>query len=113
MRELASADVGVHSMWNEHFGIGVVEMMAAGLAVVAHSSGGPAMDIVCSGEDRGLLATTAEEYADAFSVLLVEKDAAERRARMAACAREFVSQRFSEDTFSKGFLSLLTPILDI
>lgn len=26
-------------MWNEHFGIGVVEMMAAGLAVVAHDSG--------------------------------------------------------------------------
>merc|ERR1740124_2100670 len=25
------ASVGIHTMWNEHFGIGVVEMMAAGL----------------------------------------------------------------------------------
>ena len=33
-------------MWNEHFGISIVEMMAAGLVVVAHNSGGPRMDIV-------------------------------------------------------------------
>lgn len=38
--------VGLHTMWNEHFGISVVEMMAAGLIVVAHNSGGPKMDIV-------------------------------------------------------------------
>lgn len=31
-----SASIGLHSMWNEHFGIGVVEMMAAGLITVAH-----------------------------------------------------------------------------
>ena len=36
---LGMASVGLHTMWNEHFGIGVVEMMAAGLAVVAHDSG--------------------------------------------------------------------------
>jgi alpha-1,2-mannosyltransferase len=42
----ARASVGLHSMWCEHFGIGVVEMMAAGLVVVAHDSGGPRMDIV-------------------------------------------------------------------
>jgi alpha-1,2-mannosyltransferase len=33
-------------MWNEHFGISIVEMMAAGLVVVAHNSGGPKDDIV-------------------------------------------------------------------
>jgi alpha-1,2-mannosyltransferase len=33
-------------MWNEHFGISVVEMMAAGLVVIAHNSGGPKMDII-------------------------------------------------------------------
>jgi hypothetical protein len=33
-------------MWNEHFGIGVVELMAAGVVTIAHNSGGPKMDIV-------------------------------------------------------------------
>lgn len=30
------ASIGLHTMWNEHFGIGVVDMMAAGLVTVAH-----------------------------------------------------------------------------
>ncbi len=34
--------IGLHTMWNEHFGIGVVEMMAAGVITIAHNSGGPA-----------------------------------------------------------------------
>lgn len=38
--------IGIHTMWNEHFGISVVELMAAGLIVVAHNSGGPKMDII-------------------------------------------------------------------
>ena len=37
---------------NEHFGIGVVEMMAAGLAVVAHDSAGPKEDIVVDWEGQ-------------------------------------------------------------
>lgn len=31
-----TASIGLHTMWNEHFGIGVVECMAAGLITVAH-----------------------------------------------------------------------------
>lgn len=38
--------VGVNGMWNEHFGIGVVEYQAAGLISVVHDSGGPKGDIV-------------------------------------------------------------------
>lgn len=33
-------------MKEEHFGISVVEMMAAGLFTVAHNSGGPKLDII-------------------------------------------------------------------
>jgi hypothetical protein len=33
-------------MWNEHFGIGVVEYMASGCIPLAHDSAGPKMDIV-------------------------------------------------------------------
>ena len=36
LAELGSALIGLHTMWNEHFGIGIVEMMAAGLITVAH-----------------------------------------------------------------------------
>lgn len=38
--------VGVNGMWNEHFGIGIVEYQAAGLISVVHDSGGPKGDIV-------------------------------------------------------------------
>ena len=38
--------VGVNGMWNEHFGIGVVEYQAAGLISVVNDSGGPKLDIV-------------------------------------------------------------------
>ena len=35
-------------MKEEHFGISIVEMMAAGILVVAHASAGPKMDIIGS-----------------------------------------------------------------
>ncbi|EAQ84030.1 hypothetical protein CHGG_10434 [Chaetomium globosum CBS 148.51] len=52
---LRRASVGVNGMWNEHFGIGVVEYQAAGLVAVVHDSGGPKLDIVVDveGEPTG------------------------------------------------------------
>lgn len=54
---LQKASVGVNGMWNEHFGIGVVEYQAAGLISVVHNSGGPKRDIVTpiDGEATGKL----------------------------------------------------------
>lgn len=43
---LRKSSVGVNGMWNEHFGIGVVEYQAAGLICVVNDSGGPKEDIV-------------------------------------------------------------------
>ncbi|VEL11956.1 unnamed protein product [Protopolystoma xenopodis] len=40
------ATVNLHTMVEEHFGIGIVEGMAAGLITVAHNSGGPRYDII-------------------------------------------------------------------
>lgn len=31
-----TASIGLHTMWNEHFGINVVELMAAGLITVSN-----------------------------------------------------------------------------
>lgn len=42
--------IGIHTMEAEHFGISVVEMLAAGLIVVAHNSAGPKEDIVRTAE---------------------------------------------------------------
>jgi alpha-1,2-mannosyltransferase len=55
LKWLRRASVGVNGMWNEHFGIGVVEYQAAGLVAVVHDSGGPKMDIVVEvdGEPTG------------------------------------------------------------
>jgi len=39
--EMQRGTIGLHTMWNEHFGISIVECMAAGLIMVAHNSGGP------------------------------------------------------------------------
>lgn len=52
---LQKASIGVNGMWNEHFGIGVVEYQAAGLISVVHDSGGPKLDIVIpvDGEPTG------------------------------------------------------------
>jgi alpha-1,2-mannosyltransferase len=54
---LRKASVGVNGMWNEHFGIGVVEYQAAGLISVVHNSGGPKGDIVTpiNGQPTGKL----------------------------------------------------------
>lgn len=59
------AKIGIHTMWNEHFGIGIVECMAAGLIMIAHKSGGPLLDIIetSEGSQSGYLATDAVEYA--------------------------------------------------
>lgn len=43
----------------EHFGISVVEMLAAGCLIVAHNSAGPKLDII---KDERFLASSPEEY---------------------------------------------------
>ncbi|EPY19954.1 alpha-1,2-mannosyltransferase [Strigomonas culicis] len=54
--------VGLHTMTDEHFGIVIVEYLAAGCIVLAHKSGGVQLDIV-NDPSLGFLANTEELYA--------------------------------------------------
>ena len=89
-----TAAIGIHTMWNEHFGISVVEMMAGGLITIGHNSGGPKLDIIthpiCAStqfnnvtnninnsdiineslEYNGFLASTVEEYVICLTIAL-------------------------------------------
>ena len=60
LEALRTSWVGVNGMWNEHFGIGVVEYQAAGLISVVDDSGGPKADIVVpiDGQPTGNIKTT-------------------------------------------------------
>ncbi|CAK7265577.1 asparagine-linked glycosylation protein [Sporothrix epigloea] len=98
---LRRASVGVNGMWNEHFGIGVVEYQAAGLIAVVHDSGGPKVDIVTEidGQPTGFHATTADNFAKAFDQALSLPDplAWRKRARRSA-------KRFTEEQFQRKWL---------
>jgi alpha-1,2-mannosyltransferase len=108
---LSRAKVGLHTMWNEHFGIVIVEYMAAGLVPVAHNSGGPKMDIVVPYNDNttGYLASTSEEFATKLAnVFSLSK---EEYKNMQINARECVINKFSENVFKESILKLLDPVL--
>jgi alpha-1,2-mannosyltransferase len=108
--------VGLHTMWNEHFGISVVEMQAAGLVVLAHKSGGPLSDIITPPAGtrttdssagsagpadsatllpNGFLAGSVDEYADHLVTILDDYDSWQG---LRDCARESAGQ-FSDGRF--------------
>ena len=89
-------------MYAEHFGIGNVEGLAAGLIPVVHKSGGPYLDIVVpfEGQEIGFHAETEEEYAAAFE--RVGRMGEGKREEMRRRGRES-SRRFGEETFAVGW----------
>ena len=103
-QSMYKAKVGIHTMRQEHFGIGIVEMMAAGLITIAHNSGGPKTDIVDHGR-TGFLATTAEEYATCIYDALTMS--AEQDIQIRRLAQESAT-RFSDEVFDESFGQLLT-----
>lgn len=122
---LGRASIGANAMWNEHFGICVVEYQAAGLICVVHDSGGPKQDIVVDQTDgegegegegaggsgpTGFRATTEQEFAAAFEAALElpeeEKVGMRMRARRSA-------KRFSDEEFAKGWVERMDGLVDM
>ena len=122
--------IGVNGMWNEHFGIGVVEYQAAGLICVVNDSGGPKADIVIDydGGPTGMLsrrsvhlsvvltltagfhANTASEYAASFAQAFSMSEEATLEMRKRARAS---SKRFTEEMFAKKWVEQLDKLIDI
>ena len=111
LSHLGTASVGVNAMWNEHFGICVVEYQAAGLICVTHDSGGPREDIVIDLGDgaTGFRAETEEQFAAAFEAALAlpqaEKVEMRQRARRSAL-------RFTEEEFTRKWLGQLHKLVE-
>ncbi|XP_014230466.1 GDP-Man:Man(3)GlcNAc(2)-PP-Dol alpha-1,2-mannosyltransferase [Trichogramma pretiosum] len=111
MTAFQQATIGLHAMWNEHFGIGIVECMAAGLIMVAHASGGPRTDIITEQPTslNGFLAQEPEEYARIMAHIIQmsanEKDTIRNAARASV-------QRFSTENFEKEFVRTLDPLFN-
>ncbi|KAI9815080.1 MAG: asparagine-linked glycosylation protein [Pycnora praestabilis] len=104
--------VGVNGMWNEHFGIGVVEYQAAGLVSVVNDSGGPKNDIVVDyeGGPTGFHATTASEFADGFAkaLSLPAQETLAMRLRARASAK-----RFTEEAFARHWIVQMEKLIEL
>ncbi|XP_037939364.1 GDP-Man:Man(3)GlcNAc(2)-PP-Dol alpha-1,2-mannosyltransferase [Teleopsis dalmanni] len=105
------AKIGIHTMWNEHFGIGIVECMAAGIIMVAHRSGGPLLDIIETSEgcQNGYLAADAVEYANCILSIIYNSKEENDAIQNAAISSV---ERFSEKEFEINFLRAITPIFN-
>lgn len=109
LEEFRDAYLGIHTMLDEHFGIGIVELMAAGLITIAHKSGGPLLDIIetSEGSRLGFLAISAEEYAHIIRYILYMSEDEVRGVRDRARASV---DRFSSKKFQDEFLRATEPL---
>ena len=112
LKWLGKSWIGVNGMWNEHFGIGVVEYQAAGLISVVNDSGGPKEDIVVEfdGGPTGFHASNTTEYATAFSRALslshTDTIAMRHRARLSA-------RRFTEEAFASRWTAQMERLVSL
>jgi len=98
------AKIYLHAMGYEHFGISIVEAMAAGLVPIVHRSGGPWEDILKAQQGKhGFSYSTAEEAARTIEDLIENEHARE----------EIVSRNmgytytFSSESYKKKILSII------
>lgn len=102
------AKLGIHTMKQEHFGISIVEMMAAGLVTIAHASAGPLLDIIGGSKKAivGYLATNEADYAK-YVVEAMRDYYDIKHTVMVASAKRWVTDEFSVATFEREFVKLI------
>lgn len=111
----SKAKCAIHTMKDEHFGISVVEMMAAGLVTIAHDSAGPRYDIIgrsldVNNKQVGFLADTEEQYAKCVREAMSEYDT-EKFKKMRTAAADWVHSCFSVQTFDKKFVKMVDRVM--
>lgn len=102
---VSGACVGLHTMRDEHFGISVVELQAAGVVPVAHRSGGVEMDIIEDGVN-GLLAEGVDGFCEALVKVLTGEGLERSVEEMRRNGRESV-KRFQDTAFAEEFGALM------
>jgi len=91
-------------MREEHFGISIVEMMSAGLIVIAHSSAGPKTDIIgAANELVGYLAQDEQTYTK-FVIRAMNQYDAQDHKLMRENARKHVVDTFGIEQFNRKFV---------
>ncbi len=120
LERLRTASVGLSTMKDEHFGINVVEFMAAGLVTLSHRSAGPWLDIAfpsanCpapggeKGEKEragavGYHAEEVEEFANVLAQIFdLEDKEPEKMEEMRRRARERAQKVFGREAFVKAW----------
>ncbi|GAA5825292.1 hypothetical protein JCM11251_006924 [Rhodosporidiobolus azoricus] len=126
---MGKSSIGLHTMVDEHFGIGVVEFQAAGLIPLAHASAGPLLDIVVPyppvhtststststfpslpSSPTGFLASSPSSPSDpdlptafATQLLHILRLPVEEQDHIRERARKNAVERFSEAVFEEGW----------
>lgn len=106
----SESHIGLHTMHNEHFGIAIVDMISAGLLVMAHRSGGPLLDIIK--DERFLFKDVDDCYMKLSSLLLGgggddANDIFTNINRLSNEMRINILKRFSSTLFEKDFLRII------
>lgn len=112
LEELSKAKIGIHTMIAEHFGITLVEMMAAGLIVVTHDSAGAHFDILVSqGEEEakpGFLVKEEEDYVTQIEEILIRYNEIKSQLISSSTKR---AEKFSDESFRAQFNAKLNEFL--
>lgn len=88
-------------MKEEHFGISIVEMMSAGIIVVAHASAGPKMDIIGARADViGYLANDEASYSQLVTLAMLGFNDSYHQ-KMRVKAQQYVDDMFGVDQFDR------------
>ncbi|PWN54360.1 EBP-domain-containing protein [Violaceomyces palustris] len=117
LKQLSEASVGISTMVDEHFGINVVEFMAAGLITLSHASAGPLLDIAVPVDEKptgewkaGFHATDTDSFARQ-AIKILELDPAEE-IEIRERARRRAVQVFGAESFCERWQKdLWEPLL--
>lgn len=94
--------IGFYIMWNEYFGIGVVECMVSGVIVLVYDFGGFRMDIVIEWEGKLIGFFVSDKKSYVFVMEIIFFFLLEERNVIRCNVRNSVV-RFLEKIFESGF----------